>query len=155
MTSSISYKKLVPVDCISCFQNPMGERSPEQRKLFGRNYWWKTLLFALIIYLISIEQSPKLFDYSPLALHLLDLLSAESSGHDLHYLITHGQRSTYIYRSLFAVTQFFEFFFLLFEYILNVDFLNSLKYTFSLSLEKARCNLLITPWSFQAKISSL
>lgn len=45
MTSSISYKKLVPVDCISCFQNPMGERSPEQRKLFGRNYWLWNLLF--------------------------------------------------------------------------------------------------------------
>ena len=34
LTSSVSYKKLMPVDCISCFQNPMNG-SPEQRKLFG------------------------------------------------------------------------------------------------------------------------
>ena len=26
LTSSISYKKLTPVDCISCFQNPLSER---------------------------------------------------------------------------------------------------------------------------------
>lgn len=28
ITSSVSYKKLMPVDCISCFQNPIGERTP-------------------------------------------------------------------------------------------------------------------------------
>lgn len=28
LTSSISYKKLTPVDCISCFQNPMEKSSP-------------------------------------------------------------------------------------------------------------------------------
>lgn len=30
--SSVSFKKLVPVDCISCFQNPIGERTPERFK---------------------------------------------------------------------------------------------------------------------------
>lgn len=28
ITSSVSVKKLMPVDCISCFQNPIGERTP-------------------------------------------------------------------------------------------------------------------------------
>lgn len=30
ITSSVSFKKLVPVDCISCFQNPIAERTPER-----------------------------------------------------------------------------------------------------------------------------
>lgn len=39
LTSSISYKKLTPVDCISCFQNPMNDRpQSEQRRLFGNKY---------------------------------------------------------------------------------------------------------------------
>ena len=37
LTSSISYKKLTPVDCISCFQNPLSERGTE-RKLFNSKY---------------------------------------------------------------------------------------------------------------------
>ncbi len=35
ISSSVSFKKLVPVDCISCFQNPLGERTPE-RGSFGK-----------------------------------------------------------------------------------------------------------------------
>jgi hypothetical protein len=38
LTSSVSYKKLTPVDCISCFQNPMERTAPEQRRLFGHKY---------------------------------------------------------------------------------------------------------------------
>ena len=35
MTSSLSYKKLTPVDCISCFQNPIADQSSDKRKLFA------------------------------------------------------------------------------------------------------------------------
>lgn len=37
LSSSVSFKKLTPVDCISCFQNPM-TTYPEQKKLFANKY---------------------------------------------------------------------------------------------------------------------
>ena len=30
ISSSVSFKRLVPVDCISCFQNPIAERTPDR-----------------------------------------------------------------------------------------------------------------------------
>lgn len=38
LSSTVSVKKLTPVDCISCFQNPGLGLSPEQKKLFGNKY---------------------------------------------------------------------------------------------------------------------
>ena len=47
LTSSVSYKKLTPVDCISCFQNPMERTPPEQRRLFGNKYWSLIMILFL------------------------------------------------------------------------------------------------------------
>lgn len=36
ISSSVSFKRLVPVDCISCFQNPIGERTPERATFLNK-----------------------------------------------------------------------------------------------------------------------
>ena len=100
----------------------------------------------------KIRQSPKLFDYAATFLHLFYSLSSKPFRQDLDNGISHRQGSANVNCCLLAISKLIQLSLFPLQQMLHINLLNYYKFTLSVSLEKAKCNLSITPWSLQPKI---